>query len=139
MDYVIFEGRFQMLLEVVNARRAREPHAKIAYYDLQPSASGPLGSFTLTPVHSVMFCPEGYTMLVDKPADDDEPAEGQKNPPASLQASAAASVPASVWQERSHVGLAFSVKWTAAGLTPVRPQVVSLSDFSIPPGRALQL
>ena len=35
--------------------------------------------------------------------------------------------------------IVFSVKWSASGLAPIRPQVVLTQDVELPPGRCLSL
>jgi hypothetical protein len=37
-DRVLYEGKLQKLLEVVNAKRLQQPGCKLAFHDIQPCA-----------------------------------------------------------------------------------------------------
>ena len=133
-DMIVFDGQYKSLLDVINNRRTRDPAVKVSYHDMNPQASGPPGAFDLAKIHSIVFCPGSYNVA----APEEEDTEAAK-PPASLQASAASSLPANVWQQKDLVGIKYSMKWSATSLAPIRPQVVATSQFCVPPGRAALL
>ena len=83
-----------------------------------------MGVLSATPLRSLVF--------------DDEPPPAADAPPAHLQTRVAATVPVSAW-DGHYSGLVWSVKWAQNGLSPVRPQVVMLTDVTNKPGHSLLL
>ena len=48
-------------------------------------------------------------------------------------------IPAKAWNAAAHTMIAWMVKWSVLGLTPVRPLVILKDTVNIPAGRAFQL
>jgi hypothetical protein len=140
-EKVLFDGRLQSLLEVVNAKRLANPSCKVMYHDLLPNARGPPGAFRLTRTHDVEYILCGKTEVTDPNDPDagnrDEESSPSKKPPGSLQGSAGNLVPTSAWSSLNVARVVWTVKWSPQGLMPVRAQVLLLTEVSLPPKKAV--
>ena len=122
-DAVLNGTQFVTLLEIVNERRKTHPDCRVAYHDIVPQGDGPPGAFSLAKTVNLVFSPQ--------PPSADAPA-------GHLQTRVAATVPVSAWNGH-YSGVAWSVKWSANGLSPIRPQIAMLKDVTIRPGHSLVL
>ena len=116
------------LLDVVNQKRTTNPDCRVAYHDMTPippSGSLPLGAFKLDVTKELAFRP---LTDVERP----EAAKGH------LQTRLASTIPVNAW-DGNYSKLIWTLKWSANGLTPVRPQIVLTKNVTIAPGKSLLL
>ena len=116
------------LLDVVNQKRTTNPDCRVAYHDMTPippSGSLPLGAFKLDVTKEIAFRP---LTDVERP----EAAKGH------LQTRLASTIPVNAW-DGNYSKLIWTLKWSANGLTPVRPQIVLTKNVTIAPGKSLLL
>ena len=99
-----------------------------------PTPSDP-GCFELKRELDIHFVPTGKGK--SEQGEDGEGEEAQKVVVMQTQAACLLAETAA-WNE-DFTKVIWQVKWTAAGLMPVRPVVLSTLDFEIPKGHALQL
>ena len=106
---------------------------KLAYHDME--ASGTDGNFTIKKKSDVFFQP---APSVKGEKDGDGDGEGVPSASASeanmLASQAAVLVSHSTWQHEA-LAIVWSVRWGVAGLMPVRPHVVLLTDITLDVGR----
>ena len=126
---VVFNGHLRSLRDVVSDRRKTMPVVKFAYHKfVEAPTPGQPDAFKLEVVKRVCFSP-GSSGKVDT----EEGENGGDSNPTTGQAAAARMLPINVWKPEV-CQLVFSVKWTAAGLMPIRPQIMLLADAVMPAG-----
>ena len=121
-DLVLSGSDLIPLLDVVNERRKTHPDCRVSYHELAPQGEGPPGGFALQKTVDVLFTPQ--------------PPSAGEQPAANLQTRVAATAPLPAWSGH-YSRLVWSVKWNAAGLTPVRPQIAFVESVTIRPGHML--
>ena len=94
---------------------------------IPPSASLPLGAFNLDVTKEIAFRP---LTDVDGPA----AAKGHLQ----TRLASTAGFPVNAW-DGNYSKLIWTLKWSANGLTPVRPQIVLTKNVTIAPGKSLLL
>eukprot|EP00438_Fugacium_kawagutii_P012481 Skav236403 [mRNA] locus=scaffold1702:119198:123414:- [translate_table: standard] len=116
--------------QMVKQKRCEDPEAKVAYHEIKEDPSPEDASkFTLTLVSKVAFIPN---------AAQGAPSEGEDGKPKSLQARAASLLPASSWESHC-TSVLWTVRWSAIGLTPVKPQVVLTKELALEPAYSCEL
>ena len=130
-ERIMHQGNLVTVREVVQAERKKNPTCKVAYHDITEQADAAVvGGFTLQTSHQVCFVPNGSTVPPEGEDKDDPGKEG------ALINRVAALIPKQHWVTHCTEVLWFT-KWGSAGLTPVRPVVVTKADLVLPAGKAL--
>ena len=130
-EWIMHQGNLVTVREVVQAERKKNPTCKVAYHDITEQADAAVvGGFTLQTSHQVCFVPNGSTVPPEGEDKDDPGKEG------ALINRVAALIPKQHWVTHCTEVLWFT-KWGSAGLTPVRPVVVTKADLVLPAGKAL--
>ena len=123
-DMVLMGQKYMSVADAIKPKRARNPMVKLMYHTMHSIADGPAGSFSVTQDHNVFFAPESAGVNADDSGDE------------KLQQSIGALVPRKAWDSHC-LSIIWAVKWTANGLSPVRPVVVLTKDVSLMPARTL--
>eukprot|EP00435_Cladocopium_sp_Y103_P075831 s119_g66.t1 len=115
-DRVILDGTFTTVGKIIKEKRALSPlEVKVLYHDLadKPKADDAT-FFELSTKHQVLFRPESAPVK-----EEQKGAEGHVK---LSYTSLAGCVDTSVWQNLA-TEIVWSVRWTARGLSPVRPRL----------------
>jgi hypothetical protein len=122
-DNVMLGNVLKTLRQVVEEKRSTNPDVKICYHKINdtPQGSDP-GAFGLDRSNDIFFVPSVSA--------DSTPSVGQS--------AVARIVPIGSWT-RGIAGLTWVVKWTAKGLMPIRPQIVSFRQLTVTPGHAVRV
>ncbi len=123
---VFFDGSVKPLLDVVNSVRSKRPDVVVMRHEITPKADGPPGDFQIARKTSpgIVFNNKDH---------------GESACTAVLQTSAGTAAPLTAFTGSNVVGLVWTLKLTAAGLSPVRPQLLALMDFDLEDGHAICL
>ena len=129
-DLVVHGGKLVTLSEVLGNKAKTAPDdAEVRYHSKRDSPlPGDAAHFVLEVQHKVIY------VLTDTPQKSDD--EGVKSLPHSHIASA---LPHQCWRAPPWSDIIWSTKWSAKGLSPVRPSVLVTREFTVPPGNAVCL
>lgn len=118
----------------METQRKTIPTVKVAYHEMNEKVEeGKPGNFTLKRTHSVWYSPQSGNTVTTEEGDANE------NQPSSGQQTAAKLVSNATWGGHS-TRIVFSMKYSPAnGLTPIRPQVVLLSEVELKPQQCAEL
>lgn len=122
-EAIMMNNTIMSIGEAMETRRKINPNSLVCYHDetSDPSAANP-GFFKLTTKQRVVA-------VLSAPGSP----EGEKEPVKPVQTNVASCVPLDTWLRTSSAfKVVWSMRWTAAGLMPVRPQLVALVDVTIP-------
>ena len=122
-DTIMLNNTMMTIGEAMEARRTINPNSVVCYHDetADPSAAQP-GFFKLTTKQRVVA-------VLSPPSSQD----GEKEPARPVQTNVASCVPLDTWLRTSSMfKVLWPMRWTAAGLMPVRPQLIALDDVTIP-------
>jgi hypothetical protein len=126
-SHIIMNNVLTTVGEALKLKRETMPLAEVNYHDITDNDGA---TFKLKRKHHVVFIPQA-TQTIAMEDDEGNPGGG-----ATLQASAAALVPAKLWETHC-TKLVWSMTWKSKGLMPIRPQIVFMSSGDIGPGQAL--
>ena len=131
-DLVILDGKVQTLAQVIASKRATSPlEIKVMYHELveKPKAEDTT-FFTLQPKENckVVFRPESVPMKEENKSE-----AGHVVLP---YTSVAGCIPTACWNNLA-TQIVWSVKWSARGLCPLRPNVCLKGACQIKPGHAI--
>ena len=109
--------------KAVMDKRREDPLAHLAYHKITETLTG----LSIERKFDIWMCP----YLAEE--------GGDKGKEKVVQMSLGALIPAKTWNAAAHTMIAWMVKWSVLGLTPVRPLVILKDTVNIPAGRAFQL
>ena len=117
--------------DAIYQRRALNPNAGVCFHEMAAeTASVVTGAFKLVTKQRVV----AVIGKSSTEAAENDNGEGGDQPQGS-QANAACCIPVDAWPNLLEgFKVLWSMRWTAAGLMPVRPQVVLLTQLTIPEG-----
>lgn len=129
-DLVLMDGKVRSVGQILKDKRAISPlEVKILYHDMQDTPRPEDSAhFTLTLKTTVLFRPEALTVKEEQKAPD-----GAVTLPHS---SVAGCLDTKAWDNLA-TRVLWSVKWTARGLSPVRPHVCLKANCKIAVGQAV--
>jgi hypothetical protein len=133
-EEVLHGNQLARVGDLVFTERVKKPDATVCYHSLQlvTAAENPR-SFTLLRQYDVYYMPKAAA-----PANPNPEGEGlQLGPKAQL--SICAFLPLSRLMNLTHARVTWAVKWSAKGLSPIKPQLVLQTACVLPPGMALKL
>lgn len=120
---ILFNNVLTTVGEVLKLKRESMPLADINYHDILDDDGV---KFKLAQKHHVVFQPQASQQVT----------EVEGGGVATLQANAAALVPAGLWQT-VYTKLVWSMVWKSKGLMPIRPQIIFTFSGEVLPGEAL--
>ena len=126
-DLVVHKEKMTTVKDMMQAQRATDPQAKIAYHSVFEVASTDRDAFGVKQEHEVFFVPAFF-------GDDDGAQSQQIN-----QATLAGKLPANILDNSHCVVATWVVKWSLQGLGPVRPLVIFKKACDLPASKALSL
>ena len=126
-DDFVFTSNITTVKEVVKEQRSNNLEAKIAYHSMFDIASKEKDAFGIKQEHQIYFVPAFSS--------DDQ---GGQNQPIS-QVTLAGKLPPNTFESSHCVVATWAVKWTAQGLSPVRPMVIFTQSCDLLAGKALSL
>ena len=126
-DLVVHKEKMTTVKDMMQAQRATDPQAKIAYHSVFEVPSTDRDAFGVRQEHEVFFIPAFF-------GDDDGAQSQQIN-----QGTLAGKLPANIFDNSHCVVATWVVKWSPQGLGPVRPLVIFKKACDLPAGKALSL
>ena len=123
-DMVLMGTKYMTVADAIKPRRARNPMVKLMYHTMHSITDGPAGSFSVSLDHKVFFAPDSAGVSAEDNGEE------------KLQQTIGSLVPRKAWDSHC-LSIIWAVKWTANGLSPVRPVVVLTKDVSLLPARTL--
>ena len=127
------DGKVTTVGQIIKEKRAISPlDTKVLYHEMQDKPTAEDSFFFILkekPDCKVLFRPENVPV---KP--EQKGADGHVN---LAYSSVAGCLPTSCWQNNLATEILWSVKWTARGLTPVRPNICLKEPCKIQAGHAI--
>lgn len=114
-------GELVTVRSLVEAKKQSDPKCKVAYHEMEEVATGVMGEFKLSTTIKVHFTP-----TVESDAKDN-------------QMSFAAFIPQACWEQEGICKVVWAVRWSAQGLSPIRPLTMLLCNLTLAAGQALQI
>ena len=123
---MLFNGKLCSLEEIVKAKLAKTPTAKVNYHNMVPKPSAEdAQAFSLERLADVVFVPAGGALATES---SDPLLQGKVSTLGTL-------IPLSCW--RHPAAIVWSVRWAATGLMPIRAQTVILTEIALPPAHGI--
>ena len=117
-DLICFNGKVLPLGQVVQEQRAKKPEAQVSYHKMVVNDENPK-KFSLTTSHRICFVG----------------ASGESEPEASI-GNIGMKEALDVWAKCPNFVLAWTCRWSAKGLMPVKPSIHLKLGLTVPIGRA---
>ena len=128
-DLVLVGPKLVSLQEAIESRRSVNPNANVCYHDIVPDASTSAPGFFRLKIKSRVVAVLGQGGDDDGGVEEKDKGEKGGGKVKHSQASVATVVPKHIWPKLAPFAkVAWTVRWTPAGLMPVRPQLVLASE-----------
>ena len=136
-DFVILNGRWVKVGQVIRQRQNTQPSAKVAYHETRENVKAEDPTYLVFErVNDIYFIP-GKTNVEageQEKGQDIKAAEDAKT-----QNGCMSLLPASAWTKLANAAVAWSTRWTVKGLLPVRPHIVLPVNVDLPAGHGFSL
>ena len=136
-DFVILNGRWVKVGQVIRQRQNTQPSAKVAYHETRENVKAEdLTYLVFERVNDIYFIP-GKTNV--EAGEQEKGQEIKAAEDAKTQNGCMSLLPASAWTKLTNAKVAWSTRWTVKGLLPVRPHIMLTVSVDLPAGHGFSL